>query len=100
MNKTQEAINFLNDVSNDLHNQSPINVIKQNISNAANVIDTVQYSRDNNQITILDEIVNECILSLHNIMKKSIDQQTEDLYADLSANIYCIHEQVERIKNS
>jgi len=104
MNKTQEAINFLNNVSNDLHspnfNQDLINIIKQNISNAANVIDTVIPS-NNSQIIMLDSIVNECISSLHNILKeKSIDQQTEDLYANLSANIYCIREQVERIKNS
>ncbi len=119
METTNKIINALNTVSSDLHdltlravfskqflNNERINIIgniKSNIFQLSNDLDTV-HAVGNETTKILDTVVNECMSSLHEInlnMKQDlISQNAEDEFAELSARVFILHEQVERIKNS
>ena len=119
MNIAQTAINMLSTVSNDLHDLTleavfskrliddnkyqAIDNIKLNIAQASNVLDDVIAVNDDTMIA-LDKVVKECMSSLHeinsNLKQELIQQSAEEDYAELSAQVVCLHEQIERIKNS
>ena len=119
MNIAQKTISVLNAVSNDLHgltleavfskklideNKShTIKNIKSNISQASDALNKLNIVNDDT-VQALDNVVKECISSLHeihlNMHQYLINQNAEDDYAELSAQIVCLHEQLERIKNS
>lgn len=117
--KPQKVVDMLSVVSNDLrdltleavfsnrmidNNKSQaIGNIKSNIYEASNVLDQIIVVGDD-IISALDSVVNECMSSLHEINSSMkidlIQQNAEDDYAELSAQVVCLHEQLERIKNS
>jgi hypothetical protein len=119
MNITQKVVNVLSTVSEELHDltleavfskqlidedkSQTIGSIKSNISKASDELNEVIVIGDDTMVA-LDNVVRECMSSLHEInssMKQElISQNAEEDYAELSAQIVCLHEQIERIKNS
>lgn len=119
MSVTQNIINTLNSVSEELRSltlnavfdrslldekkKNSISCIKSEVSQASNTLNNVDVFKYE-QVELLDSVVNECISSLHEIhsnMKQDlIQQEAEDDYAELSAQMRYLHEQIERIKNN
>lgn len=117
--KTKEAIEALSTVSNDLHDltldavfsksmideskSQTIGLIRSNMNEASDLLGQLMVV-DEDTISVFDSIIKECMSSLHEInsnMKSDLIQQdAEDDYAELSAQVVILHEQIERIKNS
>lgn len=119
MGATNKIVKTLNSVSDQLHDLTleavfskklldeervnSISLIKRNICIASDDLDKLcVYDRDLTET--LDKIVAECISSLHEIHKNMkvdlIKQNAEDDYAELSAQVHFLKNQVERIKNN
>lgn len=87
----------------DQEKKDSIDAIKLSINEASDLIDSISIF-SNDDIQMLQKVVDECAVSLHEIhsnMKNDLIQQNaEDEYGLLSAQLRYIHDQVERIKNS
>lgn len=119
MNVVQKTLGVLGNISNDLHDLTleavfskqlldkgklnAIDNIKANITQAADALDRINVI-EYEQLQALESVVKECISSLHqvhvNMHQDLIDQNAEEDYALLSAQMSIIHSQIERIKNS
>jgi len=106
MSKTNKTIIYLNTILNDLKSlntstvdKSYINSIKQKIYNASKGIDLL--ASNSKQLIEIESIIKQSLDILHkiNTSKYINDYNIKDIYADLSANVYYLKEQVERIKN-
>jgi len=119
MSIANKVIKTLNSVSNELHDLSldavfskqlineqkldSIYNIKKNISIVSDDIEKM-YVLDKKLVEALDTIISDCISSLHEIhvsMRQDlIRQNAEDDYAELSASVIWLKNQVDRIKNN
>ncbi len=119
MNKTINVIKILNSVSSDLHDltlgvvfsktllddgkKESIFNIKKNICSVSDSIDKINVS-DYKLAEALSIIVDDCISSLHeihnNLKQDLIRQNAEDDYAELSAHIGYLKNQIEKIKDN
>ncbi len=119
MSAANKIVKTLNSVSDQLHDLTleavfskklldeervnSISLIKRKICLASDDLDKL-YVYDKELTETLDKIVAECVSSLHEIHKNMksdlIKQNAEDDYAELSAQIHYLQNQVERIKNN